>query len=173
MHCGGCVHPNRDQLDAQLVAGVPYRSLEPVYDLSIATISRHAGHVRQMIRELQPAERQEHAGALLERVGRLADRAEALLTIAESKENIVGATGAINACARVRELIGKLTGELSSGSGIHLSVTNNRTTNNIVNVQEDTDLALAVAEATRNFDPAEIQRLRLLVSAGSGPVQDI
>jgi hypothetical protein len=54
------------------------------------------------------------------------------------------------------------TGGLSDGVTLNF---NSHNTTNVVNVHEDTDLALAIQEATRGFNPTEIQRLKALAES--------
>jgi hypothetical protein len=166
MECRACRHPNRDAIDRELVSGVPLRDIVASSGLSLGGLVRHKDHVREMIKERLPAERAEHGSVLLDRVGKLADRAEALLAVAESKSNVTGATSALNACVRVLELIAKLTGELQPANtgGIHLSLTkvSNTTT---INYNDDLELAELVFEATGGFDVDEIMRLKSLATS--------
>jgi hypothetical protein len=164
MHCGGCVHRDRDQLDRQIVAGVPYRTLEPVYDLSIATISRHARHVRQLIKERLPHERAKHGTDLISRVEKIITEAEEILVMAKSGKDLRAAILALGAIGKQLELIARLSGGLSGAGGLTLNFNANNTTINNFD-GSDLDLALAIAESTQNYDPIELQRLKTLAES--------
>jgi hypothetical protein len=165
MHCKPCFHPRRSEIDRQIVVGVAYRNIAAAFDLSLGSLSRHKSHIQEALADAvkqRDGERSEQSSALLARVEKLVGEAESLLASAKAKDNIAGATSAINAATRLLELLGRLTGELGSqnSGGIHLTV--NKTTNTTINYNDDTEIAVLIAEATRNFDPNEIQRLRML-----------
>jgi hypothetical protein len=164
MNCVACLHRDRDLLDAQLVAGVPYRAIANTFDLSLGSISRHRRHLVDMVKERTTSERGEHAGVLLNRVESLLDEAKGILADAKAAKDLRAGTNAVHAVARVLELIGKLTGELAQPNmpGLHLTL--NRVTNNaIVAVDNDTDFAAMVGEATKGFSVDELMRLKALV----------
>jgi len=171
VNCKPCFHPKRDQIDRQIVAGTPYRTIAASTGLSLGSLSRHKVHVQQTLGDAiraRESERTEHGSKLLNRVTKLVDEAESLLVIAKSKENIVGATSAINAACRLLELCGRLSGGLATRNtpGIHLNFTRNETTT-INNYGDDTEIAVLVAEATNQFDPLVIARLRALAEGQS------
>jgi hypothetical protein len=162
MKCGPCFHPLREQIDRQIVDGVPYRTIATRFHLSLGTINRHRAHLKEMLNDAlqeRAGERSERGSDLLNRVTKLVDEAESLLAVAKSKENIVGATSAINSACRLLELCGKLSGELSSQNigGIHLTVNKTTTVNNY---DDDAAFAEMIGEATRGFDVAELMRLK-------------
>jgi hypothetical protein len=164
--CGPCSHRNRDELDAQLIAGVSYRAISKTFQVSIGALSRHKAHVKEMIRERTPGEREEHGSALLDRVEKLVTSAEEILEAAKTKNDFRGANGALGAAAKLLDLLGRLSGELQSANagGLHLTM-NNRVTNTIVTTYDnDVEFAQLVSEATRGFNPIEIERLKALVN---------
>ena len=163
--CKACIHPDRASIDHQIVNGVPFRTIAATYSLSLGGLSRHRDHVRELLVEAMQAragERAELGSNLTNRVEKLLGVAEEILTTAKSEKNLTAATGAINACTRLLELCGRLSGELQApGAGIHFHATKNVT--NIVNIRnDDIEVAVLIAEATKGFDPSEIQRLKML-----------
>jgi hypothetical protein len=86
MNCAGCLHRDRDQLDAQLVAGIPYRTIASTFDLSLGAISRHKRHVQEMIQARTAEETAAHGSALLDRVTKLVGEAEEILAAGEGEE---------------------------------------------------------------------------------------
>jgi hypothetical protein len=164
MHCRGCLHRDRDNLDRQIIDGVPFRRLAVSFNLSLGALSRHKGHIKEMIQPRSQDEREEHGSALLERVQKLIGEAEEILMAAKAKNDFRGANGALGAAAKLLDLCGRLSGELQSANagGIHLTL--NRTTKTIINNYGDSDpeWATMLFEATRGFDPAEITRLKAI-----------
>lgn len=117
------------------------------------------------LKERAPDEAMEHRRDLLARVEVLLDAAEKVLEAAKLKSDLRASTNAINSTVKVLELLARLRGELQpqNAGGIHLNFT--KTTTNVLNVHgddSDVELALMVQEATHNWNPNEIQRLRML-----------
>ena len=166
--CGLCRHPDSNQLDALYISNKPLRAIVAAANanptgphVSLGQAHRHKAHVRELIRERLPVERQEHGTALFERVQRLVDEAEGILVCAKSSQDWKAATAAIGAATRLLELCGRLTGELQSNSpGIHLTL--NKTTHNTTINNFDTDLEFAqlIGEGTRGFSVDELMRLK-------------
>jgi hypothetical protein len=166
MNCSACLHRDRDQLDAQLVQGVPYRTIANTFDLSLGAISRHKHHVQEMIQARTTEETAAHGSALLDRVTKLVGEAEEILKAAKEKNDFRGANGALGAAAKLLDLLGRLSGELhqanAAGGGLHLHkhVTNVNIGHDYTN---DVEFAQMISEATRGFDPREIERLKTIV----------
>jgi hypothetical protein len=169
--CKPCAHHGLDQINQQLIAGTPFLAISEHFGLSVGALHRHKeNHLKKEIADAiqsREGERAERASTLLDCVQKLVGEAEELLAKAKAKENIRDAATVINSTVKVLELLGRLTGQLSNaGAGISLNFTSNRTTtiNNNVNVGDDKELAQMVGEATGNFNPAEIERLKALAS---------
>jgi hypothetical protein len=162
--CGPCSHPNRDQIDLELINGASFRRIAASFNLSLGAISRHKAHVKEMIRERTQDQREEHGGVLVSRVEKLAAAAEEILAMAKADKNLNAATGAINAATRLLELVGRLSGELASvnSGGIHMTQIK---VTNINNYDDDASFAQMIGEATKWFDPHEIQRLKALAES--------
>lgn len=162
MNCAGCLHRDRDLLDAQLVQGVPYRIIAETFDLSLGSISRHKRHVKDMIQARSAAETNEHGSALLARVEEVITEAKAILVDAKAAKSFGPATQALNSITRALELCARLSGELQAANtgGLHLTL--NKTTINVANYADDREFALLVSEATKSFNPDEIARLKAL-----------
>ncbi len=168
--CKACSHPNRQQIDNELVSGVPVRTIIAQFPtLSLGGITRHKQCIRESLAQAQErstGQGEERGSALLERVLRLAGEAEEILKAAKSSNDFRGANGALGAAAKLLDLCGRLSGELSNthAPGIHFHST--RISNTVINVQDDDrELAVLVSEATKNFDPRTIEHLRLLASS--------
>jgi hypothetical protein len=169
MNCAGCLHRNRDQLDAQLIQGIPYRTISETFHLSLGAVSRHRKHVREMIQARGESETAAHGSALYDRVEKLVGEAEAILEAAKAKKDFRGANGALGAACKLLDLLGRASGQLQAANagGIHLTL-NQRVTNTVINNYDmDVEFAMLVSEATRNFDPVEIGRLKALADSSS------
>jgi hypothetical protein len=163
MNCAGCLHSNRDALDAQLVQGVPYRSIAAAFDLSLGAISRHRKHVKEMIQARSSVETSEHGSALLARVEEVITEARAILVDAKANKSFGPATQALNSITRALELCARLSGELQApnSGGIHLTkITNVNVTN-----YDDKELAGLLKEATCGWNPAVIARFQALTDS--------
>ena len=163
MNCAGCLHRDRDALDAQLVQGVPYRSIAASFDLSLGSISRHKRHVREMVQGRSTVEMNEHGSDLLQRVQKLADEATLILETAKTEKNLKAATAAICAAVRTLELIGRLDGSLAQPHAPGLQLHLHKTVN-VTNYGDDKEIAALVAEATAGFNPAVIERFKQLAA---------
>jgi hypothetical protein len=164
MHCSCCNHPNRDQLDHQLVSGASYRLIRSTFHVSLGAISRHKVHVKEMIQARTADERREHASDLLGRVQKLADEAIGLLESAKAAGNIKGATAAVCAAVRCLELLGRLDGQLRSANTPGISF-NTRINVNITNFDSDEEFAAMIGEATRGFSIDELMRLKRIAES--------
>jgi hypothetical protein len=159
-------HPNRDELDRQMVNGVSYRSICATFGTTLGTLNRHKQCIKELLNQAMvkgQGERAERGSTLYDRVEKLVGEAEQILAKAKAKDDFRGANGALGAAAKLLDLLGRASGELQSANagGIHL--TQIRVTNTVNNYGDDREIAELVAEATRNFDPTEIARLQALV----------
>jgi hypothetical protein len=173
--CKACRHPERDRIDREIVTGQPFRQIAGWTGLSLGGLHRHREHVSKTLREAFAREGTERAEDLLDRLESLLHDAEAILASAKAKDDWKGAIAAIGAATRLLELVAKVRGEIPqlNTPGLHLTL--NKTTYNVrgdASGNDDTDLALLVQEATKNWSPAEIERLRLLAeNAGASQLQ--
>jgi hypothetical protein len=165
MDCKPCTHPRRDEIDRNLIHGRPLRAIAAEYGCSLGGLSRHTKHVREVIRERITGEREERAGALLNRVEEVLEQAKVLVDVAKAQNNVRAANGSLRTILACLELIGKLTGELvpPNVSGIHLTSII-RVGNNYA-PDDDKELAKLVGEATGGFSIHEFNRLKLLVTS--------
>ena len=161
--CKACHHPNRAHVDEQLVRGVAIRAIAASSGLSLGGLVRHKEHIRAAIEDAAARAHGERGSALLTRIEGLLIDAEAVLALAKEKADLKNATAAIGACTRLLELLGKATGELQpavNAGGIHFHAHKSVSVN--VTAGDDRELAELIAEATNNFDPAVLERLRQL-----------
>ena len=161
MKCKACFHPQRNIIDQQIIAGRPLRALVAAFGISLGALHRHKTCIRELLTESRASEREERGSALQERVLRLCDEAEKILTAASAKNDFRGANGALGASAKLIDLLARLSGELQSANSPGLHFTKISNTINIYN--DDRELAELVAEATGDFNPVEIARLKNIV----------
>jgi len=164
-------HPNRDELDRQMVNGVSYRSICATFGTTLGTLNRHKQCIKELLNQAMvkgQGERAERGSALYDRVERLVTAAEEVLASARARGDFRGATGALGAAAKLLDLLGRASGELQSANagGIHLTKITNV---NVTNYDNDIDFARMISEATRGFDPREIARLRALACSEDAP----
>lgn len=175
MYCGPCYHRNRQRIDQQIIERVPYRTiLKENPDLSLGAISRHKAHIREALAEamaLRTVEGSERGSALLDRVESLLDEAKGILSTAKTEKDLTAAVAAVNACTRLLELCGRLDGSLvqPNAPGLHLTLSKT-TTVNVHNYGDDTELALLIQEATKDFDLNEMQRLKALAESANSAI---
>lgn len=165
MNCRACAHPRRDEIDRQIIAGVPLRVIVAESGLSLGGLVRHKDCIKDALATAMEAARAEGAArgsALYDRVEKLVGAAEEVLAKAKAKEDFRGANGALGAAAKLLDLLGRVSGELQSANagGIHLTkITNVNVTNNY---GDDRELAELVSEATAGFNPSVIERFKQL-----------
>jgi hypothetical protein len=164
-------HPNRVEIDEQLVAGVGYRVLISRYGFSLGALSRHKNkclksQLAEAMRE-RSDQRAETGSSLLSRVEEIVAEARDIMSEAKRDKKYAAASNALNAATRALTLIAHLSGELANPStgGIHFHQTRNVTT--VINVNDDLEIAQLFGEATRGYDPVEIERLKLLAESDS------
>jgi len=166
MVCRACRHPNRDEIDRQLIAGTPLRVIVASSGLSLGGLVRHKQCIKETLgvalRERSQEETAAHGSNLLQRVQKLADEAIGILAAAKAEKNLKAATSAICAAVRTLELIGRLDGSLAQPHAPGLHLTLNKTTINVTNYDDDLDFARMVGEATKGFNLNEFERLRAL-----------
>jgi len=170
MSCKIDKHPRRQQIDADMVAGVPYRTIIAKYPgqkIATGTLSRHTECVKKdmsLAIKQRESERSEHGTSLLNRVENLIGECESVLAAAKKEADWKSCMNAIAGFTRLLELVGKLDGSLqtSTSTAYHLTVqSGNRNTDFS---GSDLELAQAVQESTDNFNPDVIERMKALLA---------
>src|SRR6266536_4043819 len=166
MRCKTCSHRDRAIIDEQIIGGGSLRSISAAFNISLGALHRHKACIKEALAGAmrdQQDERGEHADDLLLRVRKLADEAIGILETAKATGNLKAATSAIVAAVRTLELCGRLDGSLAMphAPGIHLTM--NRVTNNtVINYDNDVEFAAMIAEATEQFNPDVIEKMKAL-----------
>lgn len=82
--CRCCRHERREELDRNLVNGVPHRTIADRYQVSTTSVSRHREHVRDLL-EVDQVERMAQLTAMVEQ---LRERVLAMLDQAERTNDL-------------------------------------------------------------------------------------
>lgn len=119
--CTVCTSPDRDAIDAEIIRGGSYRTIAEAHGLGRMSVQRHAtSHLPATLTRAHEAHEVARADDLLGQVRQLQDRALGILRRAERKGDLRSASGAIREARGLIELLGKLAGELQSGTTINL-----------------------------------------------------
>jgi hypothetical protein len=117
--CYCCGHPERDVIDAALVAGQSMRSLSKKYGCSVNSVMRHRDHHLSPALAAMAAKREEEAASgLVAQVRQLVRRADELYTAAAKDGRSSAALAALKEMRGSLELLGKATGELKDASPV-------------------------------------------------------
>ena len=108
--CTICKHPDRDTIDAALIASEPYRNIAQRFDVSITALHRHKAHVSQALLEAANNSDELSASKLLKDLANLQAKALSILAKAEKSgdlriclQAIREAREVIAACAKILE----------------------------------------------------------------------
>jgi hypothetical protein len=116
--CRACHDPRRNEIDRLIISGRPLRAISADVGIGLGSLCRHKQHIKELLgatlETRTPSESERHASALLQRVLRLADEAENVLRSARARSDFRGANGALGASAKLLDLCGRLSGELTS-----------------------------------------------------------
>lgn len=121
--CTVCQHPERETIDAALVAGDSLRDVAGRYRISKSAVERHkAEHIPARLAQAQDAQDAARADTLLAQVSELQGKALGILTKAESAGDLRAATAAIREARECLALLAKLTGELDERAQVNILV---------------------------------------------------
>jgi hypothetical protein len=158
--CKVCVHEKRAEIESAILRHEPHARIGERTGLSLYSVYRHSKHLGRSIitKGKEP---------LLDRVEALMSRLERIGQRAESGKDWRACIAVMRELRESLMFIGRLTGEiLPTGQGVHvnvaMAVTTGRQTHDLSDGDLDTRIAMEVAQATDNFDPATIERLRRL-----------
>jgi DNA-binding transcriptional ArsR family regulator len=121
--CTICEHPEREAIEAALVAGeLSNRRIATHYGVTEAALRRHvsAGHIPQRLVKAQEAAEAASADTLLAQVKGLQARALAILDKAEAAGDLKTALSAIREVRGNLELLAKLLGELQQEGTVNI-----------------------------------------------------
>ncbi len=156
--CTVCTHPQRDEIDAALVAGVALRNIAKRFDTSPTAVFRHKGeHLPAKLVMAQEAAEVAEADDLLGQVRDLQRRAHNILDKAEEAGELRVALSAIREARGNLELLAKLLGELDDRPQINVLVS-----------PEWLELRTVVIGALEPYPDARGSVLRALEGGGNG-----
>ena len=154
--CKICNHPEVDDVNAKLVAGVSGRVIGEMYNLHYKAVLNHKKkHLPKVLVQAQSLKDSDAADNLLNRVESLFSRSEDLITKAEVEGKYAPAVTAVKECRNCLELIAKLLGELKTGTEINL----------IFNPQF-VQARLTITEALRPYPEARAAVIKALTEGG-------
>ncbi len=120
--CKTCQHPEINKINEQLISGVPVREVAKQHGLNHMSVNRHReNHLPKTLVKAQALQEQSAADELLERVESIYDEAWKLVKKAESDGKYQPAVGALKEARNSLELIGKLIGQLKTGTEINIT----------------------------------------------------
>lgn len=121
--CTVCAHPDRNDIDAQLVDNAVFRSLAAVYSVSAFALARHkAAHLPATLAKAADAAEAARADDLLGEALRLQQRLERIADKAETAGHWPSAIAALSAVRGYLELRAKLRGELADGDTTNILI---------------------------------------------------
>ena len=115
--CTICIHPEREQIDRDLLAGVSLRNIAERCSVSTTALHRHknGGHIARALTQAREVEEVARADTLLDQVHALLDKARSLTDQAEVAGDLRTALAGIREVRGVLELMAKVTGEIQAG----------------------------------------------------------
>jgi len=121
--CTICIHPEREAINAELIARMPYRSVAQHFVASPDAVFRHrADHLPVGLLKAQAAAEVTQADNLLDQVRLLQSKALALLVRAEQVGDLRAALLGIREARSCLELLARLQGELDEHSVINVNM---------------------------------------------------
>jgi hypothetical protein len=119
--CTICTHDDREQINAALVAGQPYRTVADRFGAAPGAVLRHRmAHLPVALTKAQEAVEVARADTLLDQVRQLQAKALAILTRAEQTGDLRTALLGIGQARGCLELLAKLEGELDERPQINV-----------------------------------------------------
>ncbi len=102
--CTVCKHPERPEIDRQLIRGVTYKALAVQFGLSSSALRRHTKHLAGALDRQRRQEDQANLSALLERLDLINARIDRLFNSAADQRSLHVALGAIRESLRLLSL---------------------------------------------------------------------
>lgn len=93
--CSVCKHENVDEINKQLLEGVPLRDIAGHFGVSRAALTRHKAHIPEKLLKAHEIEEQASAENLLGELLKLKSKAEGILDAAENKGDLKTALTAL------------------------------------------------------------------------------
>jgi hypothetical protein len=103
--CSVCNHPARAEIDRELRAAVPYRTLAGQFSLSTSALCRHSKHLARQLEVERRQEDQSHQDAIIEKLALLEARLDRLFNAAADFRSLHVALGCIRESLRLLALL--------------------------------------------------------------------
>jgi hypothetical protein len=113
--CTICGHEKREEIERNLLAGSPLRTIAAHWSVSKTALIRHKNHVSAMLERATERQEEVRGDQLLKQLLDLQSRTLALLAEAEQDGDRRIRLGAIREARSNLELIGRFLGELGGG----------------------------------------------------------
>jgi hypothetical protein len=121
--CSICIHPQRDAINAALLAGEPLRAIAGRFGTSRPALQRHkAEHLPVKLAEAQAAAEAARADSLLDQVRALQAKTLGILDKAERAGDLRTAIAAIREARGNVDLLARLAGELRNETTVNVAL---------------------------------------------------
>ena len=121
--CTVCDHPQREEIDMQLVCGESYRKIADQFSLSFGSIARHKeSHIPDALVKAQDAGEAAQADDLLAQVKALQSEAQSILGEARAAGDLKTALIGIGKAKECLELLFKVEGRLQDQQSVQVNV---------------------------------------------------
>ena len=121
--CTVCDHPQREEIDMQLVCGESYRKIADQFSLSFGSIARHKeSHIPDALVKAQDAGEAAQADDLLAQVKALQSEAQSILGEARAAGDLRTALLGIGKARDCLELLFKVEGRLQDQQSVQVNV---------------------------------------------------
>lgn len=159
--CMVCQHPEKAHIEDALLRRVACAKLGEQYGLSPSAIWRHKKHLGRSV--VCTGER-----PLLDRLEALMNRLENIAQKAETSKDWKAAIAGMREIRESIELLARLTGAMPLPGhavtvGVAVNVTAGQPRDDVSNYDLELQIASSVREATDNFDPRTIERMKRVV----------
>jgi hypothetical protein len=122
--CTVCNHQDRAAIDKALVDGRSLRVIAGHFGTNKNALDRHRKHLAPALTLAKQSERVTEATSLLSRVERIMGRVETICESATRERDWLPAISASRELRSCLELLGRLSGELQSGTQVGIQVIN-------------------------------------------------
>src|ERR1700730_3142993 len=164
--CTICCNPQHEEIAVSLFRDCT-RATARRFQVSLPALDRHKGHLPGTIVKAQQVAVVCEATSLLARVESLMQESEKIAAAAKLEKNWPAATSALREARGCLGLLGSLRGELQQPGSLHLHKHSHRHATFQPQNEAEVERAIAMhlAEATGNFNPVEIAKLKALAEA--------
>jgi hypothetical protein len=142
--CTICSHPERAAIDRALVDGTSLRDIAGQFGTTKSALDRHKNHLAPALTLAKQAERVTESTSLLSRVERIMVRLETICEAATAEKDWLPAIAASRELRGCLELLGKLSGEIQSGTRVGIQIVDGRPARTVVVGSEEWEESFAV-----------------------------